>query len=254
MRMHDANAADRRVGGTRSRASAAVSQPGGFCSCRTALSAGRDGCAGAHPSDFFPVRLVLHGAGFLLLILTLWPTAVLAHGMHVFASVEGRTITGRAYFRKSAPAKDARVRLQGPDGQTLQSTRTDADGAFRFTVAQRGAYTIRVDTPDGHSATWTVADEEFGAGPTAQQGSNAEAESPAPAPAPAARTEDAPLTRAEAERLFQRLRAEQRKELAAFEDRERVRDVVAGIGFLLGLTGIAFYFLGVRRKEKQGRA
>ena len=38
-----------------------------------------------------------------------------------------------------------------------------------------------------------------------------------------------------------------REQLEAYEEKVRARDVIGGIGYILGAAGIAFYFLGVRK-------
>ena len=45
-----------------------------------------------------------------------------------------------------------------------------------------------------------------------------------------------------------------REDLVRYEDRVRLHDVLGGIGCILGLMGLTFYFLGVRRKEKAAAA
>jgi hypothetical protein len=40
-----------------------------------------------------------------------------------------------------------------------------------------------------------------------------------------------------------------RAELAEFEDRETLRDVFAGLGYIAGVAGAAFFFFGSKRKE-----
>jgi nickel transport protein len=45
-----------------------------------------------------------------------------------------------------------------------------------------------------------------------------------------------------------------REELVRYEDRVRLHDVLGGIGCILGLMGLTFYFLGVRRREKAAAA
>ena len=45
---------------------------------------------------------------------------------------------------------------------------------------------------------------------------------------------------------------ELRREFADYRNSTRLRDVLGGIGYILGLAGLAFYFLGVRRKERAG--
>ncbi len=40
-----------------------------------------------------------------------------------------------------------------------------------------------------------------------------------------------------------------RIQLEEFKEERRFQDVLGGIGYLLGMAGIAFYFLGVRRRR-----
>ena len=40
-----------------------------------------------------------------------------------------------------------------------------------------------------------------------------------------------------------------RRELRQYEQRIRLRDVLGGIGYIVGMAGVAFYFLGVRRRQ-----
>jgi nickel transport protein len=62
------------------------------------------------------------------------------------------------------------------------------------------------------------------------------------------------LTRSELEELVEgavarRLRPLQR-ELTDFKESARFHDILGGIGYIVGIAGISFYFLGVRRKER----
>jgi hypothetical protein len=41
-----------------------------------------------------------------------------------------------------------------------------------------------------------------------------------------------------------------RRQLADYEQRIRLRDVLGGLGYLAGIAGVAFYFLGSRRSTK----
>jgi len=40
------------------------------------------------------------------------------------------------------------------------------------------------------------------------------------------------------------------RELKEFKEEVRFRDVLGGIGYIVGLAGLAFYFLGVRRRDR----
>ena len=45
-----------------------------------------------------------------------------------------------------------------------------------------------------------------------------------------------------------------RADLDRYKNELRLRDVLGGVGYILGIMGIVFYFLGVRRKEKRAAA
>ena len=40
------------------------------------------------------------------------------------------------------------------------------------------------------------------------------------------------------------------RELKEFKEEVRFHDVLGGIGYIVGLAGLAFYFLGVRRRDR----
>jgi len=43
-----------------------------------------------------------------------------------------------------------------------------------------------------------------------------------------------------------------RRELHELKERERLQDILGGVGYLIGIAGIAFYFLGARRNAQEG--
>ena len=62
------------------------------------------------------------------------------------------------------------------------------------------------------------------------------------------------IEKAELETLIEaavakRIRPLQR-ELAQMRESIRLHDILGGIGYIIGIAGVTFYFLGVRRKEK----
>ena len=42
--------------------------------------------------------------------------------------------------------------------------------------------------------------------------------------------------------------------LIAHDERARVTDIVGGIGYIVGITGVAYYYLGARRAKVSGTA
>jgi len=40
------------------------------------------------------------------------------------------------------------------------------------------------------------------------------------------------------------------RELRAFKEEIRFHDIIGGIGYIVGVMGLAFYFLGIRRRDR----
>jgi len=146
-----------------------------------------------------------------------------AHKINIFAWAEGKTITGSVYFSGGAKAKSVKVKILAPDGRLLGEATTDADGAFTFEAAARCDHKLVAETPDGHRAQYTLSADELAADESAA------------APSAAVIRQVALL----------------RQELHRREHTCRLRDVLGGIGYIFGVAGVAFYFLG-RRKKKAG--
>jgi nickel transport protein len=197
----------------------------------------------------------------LALILLLFNAApALAHKMSVFAAAEGKTIAGQAYFRDGAPVRNAQVTVFDAAGRTLGQSKTDEAGKFSFQPRARCDHRFVVDAGDGHAAEFTVPGEElpsslpgFGAAATPPMAKADAAPRTPPKSGPDAgkvvdpRTPEESL-RGELEAIRQQIVA-LRADLAARDEKARWHDVLGGIGYILGFSGVAFYFAGLRRKS-----
>lgn len=200
---------------------------------------------------------------------TLCPAPAFAHKLNLFAYVEGRTLHGEAYLRGGDPVRGAAVTVFDAEGRKLGDATTDEEGKFTFDAQFGCDHKLVVDAGAGHCAEYTVpADELPGDLPPPGAGGQTPAETPVPPaeppgeppaeqdvptlpadrPATAPPGEESLETRVEA---LTRQIVQLRKQLDDYEQKTRWHDVLGGIGYILGLMGVAFYFLGVKRKEKR---
>ena len=190
-----------------------------------------------------------------VLALSLVAGPALAHKLKVFARVEGGEILGSAYFVGGAPASGVEVRVLGPDGSVLDRPAPDAEGRFRYRPATPGDYLVEVDSGDGHVARWKLAATEFAPapGPAPAAGQQQSARHAETAGASETMSEGSPLATlpvpvpdpalaALVEEAVARQVGPLREQLQAYEDKVRLHDVLGGIGYILGLAGLALWW------------
>ncbi len=192
-------------------------------------------------------RIVLAIAAVFLLM----ANPALAHKLSLFAGAAGPEIEGKAYFKGGHGARGIAIRILGPDGSVLGETETDSEGRFRFTATRRIDHLITAEVGDGHRAEFSVRASELPEnlpGPAGQTAASTQA-----AAAPASTQEAAPppdVSRQIEEAVARQLRP-LREQIAAFEDQIRLRDIIGGIGYLVGIAGLMAW-LGARRKGRNG--
>jgi nickel transport protein len=188
-----------------------------------------------------------------------------AHHLTVFASVHGRQIDGEVYFQGGDPAGNAAVAVVGPDGQALGQTQTDQEGKFSFQPRYRCDHTLIVDAGMGHGTQTQVSSDELPLDlPAAPAAGDGDPVTQTTRAAPdvsdhqhAEMSGHSGLTSHDGEHLAAELQAltqqitALRRDLERVQSRTRLQDLLGGIGYILGIMGLAFYFLGVRRKERR---
>ncbi|MCK7576205.1 MAG: carboxypeptidase-like regulatory domain-containing protein [Chromatiales bacterium] len=205
---------------------------------------------------------------FLLLALMSQPA--LAHKLKVFAQTEGDWIRGRAYFVGGAGASGARVEIQDSEGRVLAELTPADDGSFAYRALAPVEHRLVARTGDGHRARWTIAAETLqGAflepiAATSDPGDGSERPLvqaqplTAVAPTPTAsfdqastdsRTADPALIGA-IEQALARQTQPLAERLNALEERIRFQDVLGGIGYILGLTGLTLWWRCRRTGER----
>lgn len=168
----------------------------------------------------------------LVLLLAISPAS--AHRLKVFATTVGDAVQGRVYFVGGGAAIGVPVTLRGAGNAVLATTTSSApDGRFVLPLSAADALTITADTQDGHVASFALR-----AAPPAES----PAAPPPPeiaAPAGFEAALDAALTRQLAPLA---------DEINALRDSLGLRDILGGLGFLVGAFGLWALYLARRRK------
>lgn len=195
--------------------------------------------------------------------------SALAHRVNIFAWLEGESVRGECSFHRGAPVRNGTYRVfdQETDRELLWG-QTDDEGRFAFTVPaalrQGHGLRIRIQAGDGHQNEWVIEAAEFPSQLTAEKkatpliapGPDKEATATAEQsadgvspPATVATTADAAdgLSREDVENIvnaaLERHLAPLRRSLAAASEAgPSLQDIVGGLGWIMGLLGIALYF------------
>jgi nickel transport protein len=182
----------------------------------------------------------------------------LAHKLQVFAFAEGNRILGSTYFAGGGVASGARIEVRDLGGSLLAELVPDREGTFVYVAQDPIDHLILAITGDGHRAEWLIAADELFAdfaavqepelSGVAQRHAGDQAIHDAPAEteliestAGSAQPLD-PALEAAIERAVARQVRPLREQLIAAEDRIRLQDILGGLGYILGLTGIALWW------------
>jgi nickel transport protein len=194
----------------------------------------------------------------LLLALAWLTLPAHAHKLSIFAYADGMTVRGEVYYTPGGPVKQGAITVFGPGGDTLHTLETDGEGVFAFEAGDAVDHRIVCETADGHQTEFTLKAVELrGPAPdTATPEPAAVAEAPVAAPAEAPTEAPAPppaVTELDA-RIAEAVRREVvplREALDAQARDTRLRDVLGGIGYIVGFAGLLA--LVKSRRAPEGR-
>lgn len=214
-------------------------------------------------------------ARLALIFLLLLPMSALAHRVNVFAYAEGDIIHVEARFQKGVPAQDSEVRVShAKSGREYLQGKTDGEGRFSFPIpeqarADRADLKILLSAGEGHQNEWILTAGEYlpppAALPAVEKGEKGEkakkakvaAANPvrkpvstavvpaAPPPQVAGSVPDcpaAPDVTAVVEAAVERKIAPLRQMMLDSQNQDPgLREVVGGIGYLVGIAGLLAY-------------
>ncbi len=199
--------------------------------------------------------------GLYALLMMVEPAS--AHRVNVFAWVEGDTIHVQSKFAGGKRVKAAKIVVLDPQGNELLSGITNEQGEFSFPIPMRTDLKIVLIAGQGHQAEWTIPAAEMKDLPLATD-ATAAAKAPAQTQKPTqiselspGITQESPLPvvsmqelEAVVESVLDRKLKPISKMLVEAQYRgPTVGDILAGIGYILGLVGIAAYVHSRKKKE-----
>ena len=222
------------------------------------------------------IRARLASAILAFALLGAGPAA--AHRLKLFASVEGATISGYGFFVGGGRPEGVEFLVRDHLGTVVHRGTTDASGAFAWAAPRPDAYTVAIDSGDGHFAEVTVAADRFAIAPAATVPPTSEpvtreavaaAANVAPSEPQAVPPNAAPTATGKpacvllepdeiarlAEPAVDRAVARQLRPLieaqVAAEGRLRLNDVMGGVGMIVGLAGLAMWGMSRRRERDE---
>lgn len=187
-----------------------------------------------------------------------------AHKLKIFAAPDGDKVKGYCYMSGGVRPENLKVEIKNAEGKPVEAVFTDKNGEFTFKPSVAADYTFYVDTGDGHIADCkiTAAELKGGAAPAeAMSEAKEKADESAAAEdtddgAPSAYTVSAEdmlsiddIRKVVAEEVASQI-APLREQLERYQGKIQFSDIIAAIGYILGIAGITFYLLATRNRQQ----
>ncbi|MBW1847606.1 MAG: hypothetical protein JRJ27_10775 [Deltaproteobacteria bacterium] len=198
----------------------------------------------------------------LIFIFFLYASPVSAHRATIFAWIDGDTVHTQSKFSGGRKAVGAQVEVYDANGHKLLSGKTDNNGDFSFKLPKKTALKIVLQAGSGHHAEWKISAEEI----EEASGKKAfyEEKNPKVAVNSSQTAETDPIEESpkkivtlEYNELKKMIDESLDKKLApiikiladTYNRGPDIRDIIGGIGYIIGLVGIALYVANRRNKN-----
>ncbi len=205
-------------------------------------------------------QMKAYGNAALLLLITtfsislLAPPIVEAHRVSVFAWYDGKVVVGKAYYANGKPAKHAKILVHKEEQPShILTVESDEFGRFSFTPSSHGEYVIELVAGLGHKATTVVKVGKVKKG----QKAVLDVKEPQKAVAPTGSVGNILEINVSCKKIEQLLEKVLERHLAPVRDeleklevaqsRVTFKDVVSGIGYIMGIMGLWAYMSSNRK-------
>jgi nickel transport protein len=211
-----------------------------------------------------PKKQLLKFNRFILLIFLLlnfftffssFSQIALAHQLKLFATAEGNKITGYAYFPGGGRVQQMPVIVLDNNEEKIGEIMTNEVGEFQYTATYRMDHTFILSTGEGHRARYTVTAQELSQTlpPPISSTQNSSSSpksttSEKPTQAPSSEITVEKINQSQLTLMIETAVSQQinplREQLAAYEAKIRLHDILGGIGYIVGIMGLLFYYWG----------
>ncbi|MGX9726316.1 MAG: hypothetical protein ACTFAK_03030 [Candidatus Electronema sp. VV] len=192
----------------------------------------------------------------LLAALLLLPLAAQAHKLSIFAWPEGSEILGEVKFSGGRKAQNVQIAVQNAvDHAVLAETACDENGAFRFALPEQALQArpdllIVANGGEGHRGEWLLEAKDYapavpaGSVPTSSVSTGSTA-----AAAVSSGLSEQQIRRVVAEEMSKALSPVRQSIAESLDPEPTLRDILGGIGWLIGLAGLAAWAQSRRTKH-----
>ena len=183
----------------------------------------------------------------VVVLLSIMGASAHAHGIYIFAWVEGETVHTDSYFSSNRKVNEGVIKVFDSSGDILLEGKTDVNGEFSFKIPGKDPLRLVLEAGTGHRGEFLLeADEtvDVAEKPTSPKISDG-IQDPSSSPS---QVETDRIRKVVEETLDSRLKPIT-KALAEIE-RDKgpgLTEIIAGIGYIVGIMGIILYF---RAKKK----
>jgi nickel transport protein len=174
-----------------------------------------------------------------------------AHRVMIFGWVEGDRVMTQSKFSSNRAVKGGEISVYDSTENRILSGRTDTQGEYSFQIPSQERLRIVLATAAGHRAEWTMTKKELESPSQNHAHSGNEGAKIQPEEPVSGNCQQEMQEVAFEKMLDKKLRPLMRHMAESEQAHTSLRDILGGIGYIIGLVGLAAYMRS-RGKEKQG--
>lgn len=177
-----------------------------------------------------------------LIVMICFSQSLWAHGLNLFVAAEGDLIRGRVSFGDGHGADGAVIKISDEDGHPVAEISPDHDGSFTYKAVTREDHLVTADSRDGHVIKrWVKAEmlSDHLHEPETEPHDHEHASDQH-------MIGDEEMAAFRLEQVVARQITPLREEIAAYQAQVRLRDILGGLGYIVGLAGLALWLKGRR--------